>query len=55
VGGPRAFDLPLEITLSADNLRFPQVQTLTIRGVVQSEDLPVRELTNIAKRVDSDW
>jgi hypothetical protein len=55
VGGPRAFDLPLEITLSADNLRFPQVQTLTVRGVVESEDLPVREITNIAKRVDSDW
>ena len=55
VGGPGGFDLPLEITLSADNLRFPQVQTLTVRGVVESEDLPVRELTNIAKRVDSDW
>jgi hypothetical protein len=55
VGGPGGFDVPLEITLSADNLRFPQVQTLTVRGVVESEDLPVRELANIAKRVDSDW
>jgi hypothetical protein len=54
VGGPHAFDLPLEMTLSADNLRFPQVQMLTIKGVVESEDLPVRELTNIAKRFDSD-
>jgi hypothetical protein len=54
VGGPHPFELTLEVTISADNLRFPRVQTLRLRGLVESEELPVRELENIAKRVDSD-
>jgi hypothetical protein len=54
VGGPHPFDLAIEMTISADNLRFPQVQTLRIRGMVESEELSVRELENIAKHVDSD-
>lgn len=54
VGGKQPIELPLEVTISADNLRVPEIHALKIRTLVESLNLPLTEIKQIAKRVDPD-
>jgi hypothetical protein len=53
IGGSNSFELAIEVTISADNLRFPEVRSLNIRSVVEAEKLPLAELKRIAARVEA--
>jgi len=53
IGSPNIFELSIEVTISADNLRFPQVRRLTIRSAVERKDLPLSELKRIAARIEA--
>lgn len=53
VGGLNSFEIPIEVTISADNLRFPVVRSLVIRSAVDSKKVPLSELRQIAARVEA--
>lgn len=53
IGCPNSFEIVVEVTISADNLRFPEMRSLGIRSVVESRRLPLSELKKIALRVEA--
>jgi hypothetical protein len=53
IGSPNSFEITVEVTISADNLRFPEMRSLGIRSVVESRKLPLSELKKIAMRVEA--
>lgn len=52
IGGQKPIDLQIEITVSADNLRYPELRNLQIRSSVDVTSLSLPELKRMASKLE---